>query len=36
MGEGEAKVESWCVVLLFGGIYMEEDRNVEVGVSVGV
>ena len=42
MEEEEAKVESWCVVLLFGGIYgskvviLEEDTDVEVGVGVAV
>ena len=42
MGEEEARVENWCVVLLFGGIYgfkvviPGENTNVETVVDVGV
>ena len=38
MGEEEARVKSWCVVLLFGSkvVILEEDTDVEVGVGVGV
>ena len=42
MGKEEAGVASWCVVLLFVGIYgskaviLGEDADVEGGVGVGV